>query len=364
MTPDLYVDRDCINVFKVSCIAIPSTPVVIITLGLEPVLPALFSLFLPTQLAVFTLMTILVEEIPLLQPIKHNSQEATMRREIKQIFTGENVTEGAGVRLKRIFGFTAPKLFDPFLLLDDFRSEDPEDYIRGFPWHPHRGIETITYILQGDVEHGDSLGNKGIISAGDVQWMTAGSGIIHQEMPKGDGNGVMHGFQLWANLPASQKMMAPRYRDINARDIPVVTLENGTRLKIIAGSAGGVTGPATDIKIDPLYLDFTVPAQRAFSHGTIRGYTAFLYVIGGKGRVNGTELTDQTLVLFSDGDEIRVHAGNTPLHFLFFSGKPLNEPVAWRGPIVMNTREQLDHAFAELEKGTFIKHHPGTGTKR
>jgi redox-sensitive bicupin YhaK (pirin superfamily) len=282
-----------------------------------------------------------------------------MRREIRQIFTGENVTEGAGVRLRRIFGFNAPTLFDPFLLLDDFRSETPEDYIRGFPWHPHRGIETITYILKGDVEHGDSLGNKGIISSGDVQWMTAGSGIIHQEMPKGDSNGVMHGFQLWANLPASQKMMEPRYRDINAKDIPVVTLENGTRLKIIAGSAGEVTGPAEDIKIDPEYLDCTVPVKTEFCHNTKSGYTAFLYVIGGEGRVNETRVTNQTLVLFADGDEVKVSGGDSPLRFLFFSGKPLNEPVAWRGPIVMNTKEELDHAFDELDKGTFIKHRQG-----
>jgi redox-sensitive bicupin YhaK (pirin superfamily) len=284
------------------------------------------------------------------------NQETAMRREIRQIFTGENVTEGAGVRLRRIFGFNAPTLFDPFLLLDDFRSDTPEDYIRGFPWHPHRGIETITYILKGDVEHGDSLGNKGTISSGEVQWMTAGSGIIHQEMPKGDSKGAMHGFQLWANLPASQKMMEPRYRDIKAEDIPVVTLENGTRLKVIAGSAGEVTGPAEDIKIDPEYLDCTVPVQTEFNHFTKSGYTAFLYVIGGEGRVNETRVTNQTLVLFGDGDEVRTSGGDSPLRFLFFSGRPLNEPVAWRGPIVMNTSAELDHAFDELDKGTFIKH--------
>lgn len=278
-----------------------------------------------------------------------------MRREIRQIFQGEEVMEGAGVRLRRIFGFNETKHFDPFLLLDDFRSDTPGDFLRGFPWHPHRGIETITYVLKGDVEHGDSLGNKGIISSGDVQWMTAGSGIIHQEMPKGDDNGSMHGFQLWANLPASHKMMEPRYRDIKATDIPVVTLDNGTEAKVIAGSAGGVLGPAGDIVIDPLYLDCTVPAETESSLETKRGYTVFLYVIGGEGWVNETEVTNQTLILFADGDAVRVRSGDRPLRFLFFSGKPLQEPIAWQGPIVMNTREELDKAFSELQDNTFIK---------
>ncbi len=279
-----------------------------------------------------------------------------MRREIKQIFNGEEVTEGAGVRLRRIFGFNETALFDPFLMLDDFRSDKPEDFIRGFPWHPHRGIETITYVLKGDVEHGDSLGNKGVISSGDVQWMTAGSGIIHQEMPKGDDNGAMYGFQLWANLPASHKMMEPRYRDIKAADIPDVILENGTSLKVIAGSAGGISGPADDIVIDPEYLDCTIPVKTEFTHKTKKGYTVFLYVVGGEGRVNETSVTDQTLVLFADGDEVSVSGGDRPLRFLLFSGRPLNEPIAWRGPIVMNTREELDLAFSQLEDKTFIKH--------
>lgn len=279
-----------------------------------------------------------------------------MRREIKQVLKGENVTEGAGVRLRRIFGFHETTLFDPFLMLDDFRSNTPEDFIRGFPWHPHRGIETITYVLKGDVEHGDSLGNKGVISSGDVQWMTAGGGIIHQEMPKGDGNGAMHGFQLWANLPASHKMMVPRYRDIKAADIPVVILKNGTSLKVIAGSVGGALGPAGDIVIDPEYLDCMIPAGTGFLHKTKRGYTVFLYVIGGEGRVNETPVANQTLVLFADGDEVSVCGGASPLRFLLLSGKPLNEPIAWRGPIVMNTREELDQAFNELQDKTFIKH--------
>ncbi len=281
--------------------------------------------------------------------------ERAMRREIRQVFKGEKVTEGAGVRLRRIFGFNETKLFDPFLLLDDFRSDTPEDFLRGFPWHPHRGIETITYVLKGDVEHGDSLGNKGVISSGDVQWMTAGSGIIHQELPKGDDKGSMHGFQLWANLPASHKMMEPRYRDIKAVDIPAVTLQNGTTVKIIAGSAGGAFGPAADIIIDPEYLDCTVPVQTEFSHDTRRGYTVFLYVIGGEGRVNETAVANQTLVLFADGDAVIVCGGDRPLRFLLLSGKPLQEPIAWRGPIVMNTREELDRAFDELQDNTFIK---------
>jgi redox-sensitive bicupin YhaK (pirin superfamily) len=278
-----------------------------------------------------------------------------MRREIRQVFKGEKVTEGAGVRLRRIFGFNTTKFFDPFLLLDDFRSDTPEDFLSGFPWHPHRGIETITYVLKGDVEHGDSLGNTGVISAGDVQWMTAGSGIIHQEMPKGDGNGFMHGFQLWANLPASHKMMEPRYRDIKATDIPGVTLKNGTNVKVIAGSIGEVFGPAADIVIDPEYLDCTVPVKTEFLHNTKRGYTVFLYVIGGEGWVNETGVANQTLVLFADGDTVNVRGGDSPLRFLFFSGKPLHEPIAWQGPIVMNTREELDEAFDALRDNTFIK---------
>lgn len=279
-----------------------------------------------------------------------------MRREIKHVSQGEEVTEGAGVRLRRIFGFSEPERFDPFLMLDDFRSDTPDDFLRGFPWHPHRGIETITYVLKGDVEHGDSLGNKGIISSGDVQWMTAGNGIIHQEMPKGDSNGAMHGFQLWANLPASHKMMEPRYRDIKAEEIPVVMLESGASLKVIAGSVAGVTGPVGDIMIDPEYLDCTIPEKTEFSHKTKRGYTVFLYVTGGEGRVNETPVANQTLVLFADGDEVSVCGGDKPLRFLLLSGKPLHEPIAWRGPIVMNTREELDKAFSELQNDTFIKH--------
>ncbi|SHO46494.1 pirin family protein [Desulfopila aestuarii] len=278
-----------------------------------------------------------------------------MVRQILEVFRGQKVIEGAGVHLCRVFGFNNPARFDPFLMLDDFRSTNRAEFIKGFPWHPHRGIETITYMLQGDVEHGDSLGNTGTISSGDVQWMTAGSGIIHQEMPKGDDNGILLGFQLWANLPARNKMMAPRYRGITAADIPEVKTSDGTRIRIIAGSIDGITGPADNIIIDPEYLDCTVPPNTEFRHPTQRGYTAFLYAIGGDGNVLHNRVRDGDLVLFGDGDEIVVSGGTEPFRFLFLSGKPIREPIAWRGPIVMNTDEELDLAFRELQNDTFIK---------
>ena len=288
--------------------------------------------------------------------------EHPLRRNVVKVFSGEPVIEGAGVHLRRVFGFRDTSLFDPFLLLDDFRSDSPEEFLSGFPWHPHRGIETITYVLKGDVEHGDSLGNTGVISSGDVQWMTAGSGIIHQEMPKGDGNGSMYGFQLWANLPANQKMMNPRYRDIGAADIPEVELENGIKIKIIAGRVSGVSGPVDDIVIDPEYLDCLLPPAARFIHETKRGYTALLYIIDGTGSVAQTPVSDGTLVLFGDGDELAVSAdGSSGLRFLLLSGKPLQEPVAWRGPIVMNTQQELEEAFRELRDETFIKHRNSEG---
>lgn len=279
-------------------------------------------------------------------------------RSIKKIITAKPVLEGAGVHLKRVFGYYELPQFDPFLLFDDFRNTDPNKYLKGFPWHPHRGIETITYILGGTVEHGDSLGNKGTISTGDVQWMTAGSGIIHQEMPKPDPNGSMLGFQLWANLPASHKMMGPRYQEVLNKDIPETTLDNGTRVRVICGSVEGVKGPVRDIVIDPEYLDITVPANTEYVHPTKKGYTAFIYIIGGKGTAGygeTQEVENHMLVLFNDGDGVLVRAGEDPLRFLFISGKPLNEPVAWGGPIVMNTQEELDDAFEEYRRGTFIK---------
>ena len=276
-------------------------------------------------------------------------------RKVHMTLTRQPTMEGAGVHLHRVFGYGQSPRFDPFLMLDDFRSDTPAHYLNGFPWHPHRGIETITYVIKGDVEHGDSLGNTGTITSGDVQWMTAGSGIIHQEMPKGDANGAMHGFQLWANLPAAQKMMAPRYRDITADRIPVVELDNGTKVKVIAGSLNGVRGPMDDIVIDPEYLDCTVPAGHTFVHPTDPAYTAFIYVIGGSGQTEGEALENGKLVLFDQGEQLTVNAANEPLRFLLLTGKPLNEPVAWRGPIVMNTQAELETAFREYRDGTFIK---------
>jgi redox-sensitive bicupin YhaK (pirin superfamily) len=300
----------------------------------------------------------------------------TLPRKIRQIFISKPVLEGAGVRLKRAFGFSEAPLFDPFLLLDDFRSSNPANYRKGFPWHPHRGIETITYMLQGNVEHGDSMENRGVISAGDVQWMTAGSGIIHQEMPFGNKNGAMGGFQLWANLPASQKMSAPRYRGITSVQIPKLHLENGVEIHIICGHIGDTQGPVNDIAIDPEYLDITIPAGISWTHHLRRGHTAFAYIIEGKGLfckdavplssepqksstfefMDGAFLENTTLILFSDGDTINITTKDEPVRFLLISGKPLNEPIAWNGPIVMNTQAELRKAFEEYQNGTFIHH--------
>ncbi|WP_243439739.1 pirin family protein [Fundidesulfovibrio soli] len=279
-----------------------------------------------------------------------------MRRGVKKMFTGQPVVEGAGVRLRRVFGSSEVPNFDPFLMLDDFRAHKVEDFIKGFPWHPHRGIETITYVLSGDVEHGDSMGNSGVIGAGDVQWMTAGSGIIHQEMPKGDDTGSMLGFQLWANLPAAQKMMPPRYRGLTAADIPEVRRADGTVVKVIAGRVDGVDGPVQGIVIDPEYLDCSVPEGVEFIHPTPRGHRAFVYVIGGKGAVEGAAVENRMLALFGDGDELAVTGGEGGVRFLLLTGAPLGEPVAWGGPIVMNTEAELELAFRELRDGTFIKH--------
>ena len=284
--------------------------------------------------------------------------------------------EGAGVHLKRAFGFSEVGQFDPFLLLDDFRSGNPDHYRKGFPWHPHRGIETITYILQGKVEHGDSLGNKGVIDSGDVQWMTAGSGIIHQEMPKGNSEGEMGGFQLWANLPAAEKMMSPRYRDVKSNQIPVITLDNGTQIKIICGTVNNVQGPVKDIMIDPEYIDVTVPANTTYEHPTKSGHTVFAYVIDGHGcffkekqeytkQTSGKNYFDMqadpiadngTLILFEDGDTIHIETADDQMRFLLISGKPIGEPIAWHGPIVMNSQEELTLAFDEYRQGTFLKH--------
>ena len=278
------------------------------------------------------------------------------KRKIRMALKSKPVIEGAGVHLKRVFGFSEIPKFDPFLMLDDFRSDNPEHFRKGFPWHPHRGIETITYVLKGDVEHGDSMGNKGIISSGDVQWMTAGSGIIHQEMPTGDAQGSMHGFQLWANLPASQKMMDPRYREITASQIPEVVMDNGVRIKIIAGTVGSITGPVRDIVINPEYFDCTVPEGVEYIHATKPDYTALIYVIDGKGVIKDTEVRNQTLILFDTGEEFAIKATGKHVRFLLLTGEPLNETIAWRGPIVMNNQAELETAFREYQEGNFVKH--------
>jgi len=271
-------------------------------------------------------------------------------RTIRTVIKGRPTIEGAGVHLKRAFGNNEVPLFDPFLMLDDFRSNDPDHYRAGFPWHPHRGIETITYVLRGDVEHGDSMGNKGVISSGDTQWMTAGSGIIHQEMPRGDDEGRMEGFQLWANLPRAYKMMEPRYRDIKSAQVPEVLLENGVKIKVICGRVGKHEGPVKGIIIEPEYLDVTAPAKAEFKHLTKRGHTVFAYVIEGQGHFDEPKrhlIGNGTVCLYADGDHITVTTAEEPVRFLLISGKPIGEPVAWYGPIVMNSDEELQLAFEE-----------------
>jgi redox-sensitive bicupin YhaK (pirin superfamily) len=296
-------------------------------------------------------------------------------RPVKHLSSSTPTIEGAGVRLRRAFGFGDTADFDPFLLLDDFRNDRPEDYRPGFPWHPHRGIETITYVLSGTVEHGDSLGNRGTLGAGDVQWMTAGRGIIHQEMPQGDRDGRMHGFQLWANLPSTLKLTAPRYQDVHAADVPTVTDDDGTRARVVCGSFWGVTGPVDGIAAEPSYLDVSVPPGVRKTLPVETSRHAFAYVFAGAGSfanaappraartdtvagaapVPAAEATNRTLVVFDRGDEVTVQAGENGIRFLLVSGKPLQEPVAWHGPIVMNTEEQLRQAYAELRAGTFLR---------
>jgi redox-sensitive bicupin YhaK (pirin superfamily) len=296
-------------------------------------------------------------------------------RPVKHISQSKPTLEGAGVHLRRGFGFGNTSDYDPFLLFDDFRGDTPSDYEAGFPWHPHRGIETITYVLAGTVEHGDSLGNRGNLGAGDVQWMTAGSGILHQEMPKGDAQGRMHGFQLWANLPARLKMTAPRYQDVLGKDIPEVTDDDGTNVRIVCGTFWGRRGPVEGVAADPRYLDVSVPPGQTRRLEVEVTRHAFAYVFAGSGTfrdasaprsvqtesADGRSLTpsdvqNRSLVLFDRGDEVVVHAGDEGIRFLLVSGQPLEEPVAWHGPIVMNTREELQQAYDELQRGTFIKH--------
>lgn len=281
-----------------------------------------------------------------------------MNRKIDNILTGKPTIEGAGVHLKRAFGYNEVPQLDPFLLLDDFRSNDPKDYIAGFPWHPHRGIETVTYMLEGRVEHGDSMGNNGVIGPGDVQWMTAGSGIIHQEMPKGS-NGHMGGFQLWVNLPAAHKMMEPRYREVKNGQIPEVLIDKGVRIRVISGEVNKKRGPVRDIVVDIEYLDVAMETGTEFDHTIKRGYRAFAYVIEGSGYFDTDQkrnIGKEHLVIFKDGDDVKITSEEKKLRFLLISGNPLGEPVAWYGPIVMNTQEELQVAFEEYRNGTFIKH--------
>lgn len=299
-------------------------------------------------------------------------------RAVKRTSRAQPTMEGAGVKLQRVFGFGDTSDFDPFLMMDDFRNDDPRDYLAGFPWHPHRGIETITYVLAGTVEHGDSLGNRGNLGAGDVQWMTAGSGILHQEMPKGDELGRMHGFQLWANLPSSMKMTAPRYQDVPSREIVALGDDDGTIVRVICGDYKGKRGPVDGIAAEPRYLDISVPPGRAKRFPTETYRQAFAYVFEGSARFagasepfgvlteregpDGTErlvretFGNRSLVVFDSGDEVTVEAGPQGVRFLLVSGRPLREPIAWHGPIVMNTEAELRTAVAELRDGTFIKH--------
>jgi redox-sensitive bicupin YhaK (pirin superfamily) len=296
-------------------------------------------------------------------------------RPVKDIIQTKPTLEGAGVKLERAFGFGKTKDFDPFLLFDDFRNENPKDYLAGFPWHPHRGIETITYVLAGSVEHGDSLGNRGVMAAGDVQWMTAGSGILHQEMPKGDTQGRMHGFQLWANLPSALKMTAPRYQDIPANAIPEITDDDGTNVRVICGQFWGKSGPVEGVAADPQYLDISVAPGKKKRLKVETTRNAFAYVFAGSGTFRDAsdpravltenvirpdappayDVKNHLLVLFDRGDEITVQAGPEGIRFLLVSGQPIEEPVAWYGPIVMNTNDELRQAVSELQAGTFIK---------
>jgi redox-sensitive bicupin YhaK (pirin superfamily) len=299
----------------------------------------------------------------------------TSVRSIKKVWKSQPVVEGAGVHLRRAFGFREMPELDPFLLLDDFRSENPDDYRAGFPWHPHRGMETITYLLDGEVEHQDSLKNKGVIQPGDVQWMTAGGGIIHQEMPRGDRKGRMAGFQLWSNLPAASKMMDPRYREVKDREIPVVKTPDGATVRVIAGDVEGQKGPVRDIVSGPEYLDVSVPKGKSFAHPVKPDHTVFAYVFEGEGFFDAgrdpfaredavdtyadlkrpCSCGDGSVVLYGPGSSVVVSTDKKPVRFLLVSGRPLKEPIAWYGPIVMNTQEELKTAFREFQEGTFVK---------
>ena len=280
-------------------------------------------------------------------------------REIKRISESYSVTEGAGVQLKRVFAQKETTILDPFLLLDDFHSDNPDDYIAGFPWHPHRGIETVTYMLHGKVEHQDSIGNQGVLKGGDIQWMTAGSGIIHSEMPA-QVDGLLWGFQLWVNLPAANKMMSPRYQDITADQVPEFTLENGVRIRLLAGKMNGYEGPVQDIVTSPEYIDVTLPPNTQFEHKIPIDYTAFAYSFEGEGYFDPNKeklVTAETLVIYKNGDSVQITTKESQVRFLLVSGKPIKEPIVWYGPIVMNTQAEIQTAFAEYRNGTFLKSH-------
>ncbi|MCK9170700.1 MAG: pirin family protein [Treponema sp.] len=279
-------------------------------------------------------------------------------RNIRKIVTAHPVIEGAGVHLQRAIGFDDPYQYDPFLLFDDFRSDTPADYIKGFPWHPHRGIETITYVLKGKVNHEDSMGNRGSIGAGDIQWMTAGSGIYHQEMPEGSSDGAMYGFQLWINLPSKDKMTVPRYRGFTAADISEVKKDDGILIKVIAGSYEGITGPVTDVVTAPEYYDISIPPEKEYIQKTKKGATVIFYVFDGEAYIETSteeKVQNRNLILFADGDAVKIRTKEHPVQFLMMSGTPIKEQIAWYGPIVMNTDEELQTAFRELEEGTFVK---------
>ena len=281
-------------------------------------------------------------------------------RPIEMVTRSRQTIEGAGVRLKRAFADDLAHRLDPFLLLDDFHSSDPRDYIAGFPWHPHRGIETVTYMISGSVDHADSMGNRGTIASGDVQWMTAGGGIVHQEMPQEYG-GFFQGFQLWVNLPSRGKMMEPRYRGVTRDEIETAIPSKGANVKVIAGRLGGTKGPVKDLVVDAEYIDVDLRPNMEFERPIKKGNTAFAYVFGGSGTYGpdkNTYVGAETLIVFGDGDSVASRAGKNGLRFLLASGKPVGEPIAWRGPIVMNTREELDLAYQEYWNGTFLKQAP------
>jgi redox-sensitive bicupin YhaK (pirin superfamily) len=278
------------------------------------------------------------------------------QRDIRIIKASQPVIEGAGVKLQRVFGHGETKILDPFLLLDHFGSDNPDDYIAGFPWHPHRGIETVTYMKNGKVKHEDSLGNAGTIGTGDIQWMTAGSGIIHQEMPKRT-NGILEGFQLWVNLPSYVKMMDPRYQDISSTQVPEIVQDDGITVRVLAGTYNGIEGPVKDIIADPEYLDISLPSQIEFKHPVKDGYTIFAYIYDGEGFFGSEKkvMKGNIIIFEKTGDYVKINTRKEKMQFLLISGKPIKEPIAWAGPIVMNTQEEVHQAFEEYRMGNFLK---------